>query len=59
MVSQSLNEKRDLHVSEEVYQIGSGFSRGIRISAHSSRRLLTLGPKICSLFTLFTTSGER
>src|SRR5713101_2351903 len=38
-----------------VHQRGSHFPRDIRTSAHASHRLLTLRPKICSLFALTTT----
>ena len=38
------------------HQARSHFPRGIRLSAHASRRLLTRGPKTCSLVTLFTMS---
>src|SRR6267142_2532447 len=37
-----------------VHQMGSHFPRGMCTSAHASHRLLTLGPKICSLFALIT-----
>ncbi len=32
----------------------SAFAWDVRISAHASRRSLSLGPKTCSLFTLIT-----
>src|SRR6266851_6750175 len=52
----SRGKKRNLHLVEEVYQRESRFPRDIRISAHASRRLLTLHPKTCSLFALITSS---
>ena len=39
--------------------MGSHFPRGMCTSAHASHRLLTLGPKICSLFALITSWDSR
>ena len=43
MISKTPNirgdEERNLHLSEEVYQMGSGFPRHIHTSAHISRHL--------------------
>src|SRR6266480_5910378 len=49
------DEERNLQLLEGVYQMGSGFSRRIPPSAHSSRRLLTRHLKTCLLVTLFTS----
>src|SRR5437660_11065196 len=45
----------NLQPSSTVNRFWSHALRRLHISAHSSRRLLTLGLKSCSLFTLFTT----
>jgi hypothetical protein len=39
--------------------MGSGLLRRSPVTAHASRRLLTLDLKTCSLFTLFTTIAIR
>ena len=46
-------------ISREEARSGATLPGWDTITAHASRRVLTLRPKTCSLFTLFTISGGR
>ena len=54
-VFQGRSEKRNLQISEEVYQGRSSFSRKLCPSAHIGGQVLTLEGQSCSLGRTFTT----
>jgi hypothetical protein len=60
-LNQSRDKEHNLHLPEEVYQMGSGFPRYICASAHSSRRLLTCHLKTgsCSLSVFKLINGRE
>ena len=50
------NEERNLHPSQEVYQMESAFPRNISTSAHDWGQVLMFEGESCSHFRAFTTS---